>query len=102
LKPKLRLVAIALAALLILTSASPTRANAIVVGDLILVGTVVTAGVLYYVWQNQKTHKKIYTIEDPEDLKQWGVYRARDKDHCRYLAAGRDWDWRNGKCYIKG
>ena len=66
LKTKPRLVATALVATLTLTSASPAGSNAIVVGDLVLIGTVVTAGVLYYVWQNQKTHKKVYTITDPE------------------------------------
>ncbi len=69
----------------------------------IAVGIVFIGTVGYLVWQSQSTGKMYYdVIEEPEDHELWGIYRARDEQHCRWLAAGRPYEWRRGKCYIKG
>lgn len=106
-----RITAISLVGILGFSTSQPVRSQAQLLVPAacatgvgcVLVGTVVVAGIAYYVWQHRQTGKKYYmAIDEPDELDQWGVYRARDENHCRYLAAGRPYRWSRGKCYIKG
>jgi hypothetical protein len=66
---------------------------------------VVILGISYYVWQAQGVERRVPVVdailEDPEDEGEWGEFKAGDYRKCQRLAAGRDWYWEDGKCFIK-
>lgn len=69
----------------------------------VAIGIVFIGTVGYMVWQNNQTGKAHYTlIEDAEDHDLWGQYWVKEEWQCRKLAAGREFRWERGKCYIKG
>ncbi|BAU10584.1 hypothetical protein LEP3755_10690 [Leptolyngbya sp. NIES-3755] len=68
-------------------------------------GVATIGGIVYYVWQNQRTGDRFYQhIEEPEEHEQWGIFYAKNAWRCRQLAAGRPhrYDSRTKRCYIKG
>jgi hypothetical protein len=110
---KKRLGAIALSVTMFMVSLPP-RANAQAAAVVIPAGAaiVIIGGLAWYYWVTQSGEHYSpapmpatsggYT-ENPDDEGEWGVFRARDAEHCNYLAAGRPHRWLgNGKCEIKG
>lgn len=110
LKPTLRrTTAIAAAVALTFSTAKPARSQAQLLlpaacatgVGCVLVGTVVVAGIVYYVWQNNQTGQQYrMPIEDPEaEMERMGGQtqsetvtagtRSRALELCRSLAAGR-------------
>lgn len=103
-----RITAIAAVAVLVFSTAKPAKSQAEVLlpaacatgVGCVLVGTIVIAGVAYYIWQNNQTGQQYrMAIEDPEaEARRMGRTqsepvtagtRARAVARCKVLARGR-------------
>jgi hypothetical protein len=87
----------------------PPKVNAQAVFGVPIVETIVIVGAAgavttLYVWYVNGIRHESSTypmLEDPEGEGEWGEFKAGDDRKCQRLAAGRDWYWEDGKCFIK-